>query len=105
MIRHTVLFNVKSDIPKAQIESVFTDVVNLGGQLPGILSITGGTCYFNGKNKNSNFTHGFSIDFQDEKSRNAFLKGPITDSLKKSLGEITQEGESGVIGFDFGEWS
>ena len=104
MIRHTVLFKIKEGIPKEEIENVFTQIVNLGSQLPGILSITGGTCYFQNKEKKSLFTHGFSIDFQDEKARSSFLNDPVTYSVKENILNITNEGTQGVMSFDFGEW-
>jgi hypothetical protein len=106
MIRHTVLFTVKPDVSKQEVESIFTDIVDLSGKLQGILSITGGTCYFHDLKEKGRqpFTHGFSIDFSDEVARDAFLHDSITHPVKDRILNITAGGYQGMIGFDFGTW-
>lgn len=105
MIRHTVLFKIKSDTTKSQIEIIFNELLSLTNQLPGILSITGGTCYFYDQAHANLFTHGFSIDFQDQAARNTFLNAAIVDPIKEKIIEISEGGFEKIIGFDFGEWS
>ena len=102
MIRHTVLFKLKSGVSKQEVERVFTDILGLTNQLGGILSVTGGTCYFHEDNDNTLFSHGFSIDFQDKKSRDAFLTNPITHPVQNNILNIADGGQSGIYGFDFG---
>jgi hypothetical protein len=105
MIRHTVLFNLKSDVSKQEVENIFTDIINLTTKLQGILAITGGTCYFHDKNSGQPFTHGFSIDFSDKSARDSFLNDSVTDPVKDKIINVAQGGNKGVIGFDFGEWN
>jgi hypothetical protein len=105
MIRHTVLFKLKPDVSKQDVETIFTDIIGLTGKLDGILAITGGTCFFYDHNKNSQpFTHGFSIDFQDEMARDSFLNDSVTHPVKDKIKNLSAGGNKGVIGFDFGEW-
>jgi hypothetical protein len=105
MIRHTVLFKLKPDVSKQEVERIFTDLLELSGKLQGILAITGGTCRFYGKSVNDTpFTHGFSIDFTDPKSRDAFLTEAVALPVKDSIVNVSAGGYAGVVGFDFGEW-
>jgi hypothetical protein len=104
MIRHTVLFKLKPDVPKQEVERIFTDILSLTNRIPGILSITGGTCYFYEQKDGQPFTHGFSIDFRDQTARNSFLNDSATDPVKDSIVNVAAGGYKGIIGFDFGEW-
>ncbi len=104
MIRHTVLFKLKPDVSKQEIERIFTDIVGLANHLPGILAITGGTCYFHDQKSGRPFTHGFSIDFADQGARDSFLHDAVTHPVKNRIMNVTTGGMDGVIGFDFGEW-
>ena len=105
MIRHTILFKLKSDVSKQEVERIFTDILELTGKLQGILAITGGTCYFHDQKAGGPpFTHGFSIDFSDQKARDAFLHDAVTHPVKDSIVNVSAGGNQGVIGFDFGEW-
>jgi hypothetical protein len=104
MIRHTVLFKLKSDVSKLEVERIFTDILGLTNRLVGILAITGGTCYFHDQDEGESqiFSHGFSIDFQDKKSRDAFVNNPITHPVKNNILKIADGGQAGIYGFDFG---
>jgi hypothetical protein len=95
MIRHTVLFKLKPDVSKQDVETIFTDIIGLTGKLDGILAITGGTCFFYDHNKNSQpFTH----------ARDSFLNDSVTHPVKDKIKNLSAGGNKGVIGFDFGEW-
>jgi hypothetical protein len=104
MIRHTVLFKLKPNVSKQEVEVIFTDILSLTNQLPGILSITGGTCFFFDNKNGQPFTHGFSIDFSDVTARNAFLHDEVTHPVKDRIIKVSDGGHAGIIGFDFGEW-
>ena len=104
MIRHTVLFKLKPDVSKQEVENIFTDIIGLTTQLNGILAITGGTCYFYDHKHGQPFTHGFSIDFENENARDSFLNDSITHPVKDKIMKVSAGGNNGVIGFDFGEW-
>ncbi|MDR3491317.1 MAG: Dabb family protein [Gammaproteobacteria bacterium] len=102
MIRHTILFKLKAAVPKREIERVFTDILSLTGKLEGVTAITGGTCHFHEVGEH-NFSHGFSIDFDNKAARDAFVNDPITWPVKEHLISIAEGGNAGIIGFDFRE--
>lgn len=104
MIRHTVLFKLKADVTKQEVERVFTDILGLTSTIGGILSITGGTCYFHKSDTNDLplFSHGFSIDFLDKKSRDAFMRNPVAIPIQDDIKKIADGGSAGIYGFDFG---
>jgi hypothetical protein len=102
MIRHTILFKLKSHVSKQEVEHVFSDIIDLAELLPGIISITGGTCYFHAEQNASAFSHGFSIDFEDRKALDAFKNNPATSPVKNRLNDIAVGGHQGIFGFDFG---
>jgi hypothetical protein len=105
MIRHTVLFKLKPDVSKQEVERIFTDLLELTNKLQGILAITGGTCYFHDQKADGPpFTHGFSIDFRDQRARDSFLTDAVTHPVKDKIVNVSAGGYKGVIGFDFGEW-
>jgi hypothetical protein len=105
MIRHTVLFKLKPDVSKLEVEYIFQDVLSLTNQLSGILSITGGTCFFHDRKDGQPFTHGFSIDFTNQAARDSFLNDSIVNPIKTKIVNVADGGNKGVIGFDFGEWN
>jgi hypothetical protein len=105
MIRHTILFKLKPDVTKLEVEHVFTDILSLTSQLSGILAITGGTCFFHERKEGQPFTHGFSIDFTDQKARDSFLHDSVAHPVKTKIQAVADGGTKGVIGFDFGEWN
>lgn len=102
MIRHTVLFQLKSDVSKLEVENAFTQVLDCLSVLPGILAITGGTCYFHENQPRPGFTHGFSIDFQNKTARDAFVHHAAANPIKEHIVKIAQGGYEGIWGFDFG---
>jgi hypothetical protein len=104
MIRHTVLFKLKPGVTKTEVEEIFTDIIGLTAKLQGILSITGGTCYFHEQKDEQLFTHGFSIDFANETARDSFLNDAVTHPVKDRIINISAGGRKGIIGFDFGTW-
>ena len=101
MIRHTILFKPKHNVPKPEVEDVFSKVLDLAEALSGILTITGGTCYFDDK-KSDLFSHGFSIDFEDSEALLRFSQHPLTHTVKKQIAELSEGGSQGVMEFDFG---
>lgn len=105
MIRHTVLFKLKANVTKLEVEHIFTDILSLTSELPGILAITGGTCFFYEHKDGQPFTHGFSIDFSGPEARDSFLHDSVTHPVKDKIVNVADGGIKGVIGFDFGEWN
>lgn len=105
MIKHTVLFKVKAGTPNQTIESAVSDFLALKDKIPGLLSISGGKCHFHAQKSSDafagTFTHGFSIDFEDQNAYDAFLSDPLTHPAKDGIVSIAEGGYDGIIGFDF----
>lgn len=104
MIRHTVLFTVKPNISKQEIDTIFHEVLALKNKLPNILSIMGGACDFHEtiKERAMNiFTHGFSIDFKDQNALDTFFNDPITHPVKEKIINAAVGGYDGIFGFNF----
>jgi len=104
MIRHFVFFRVKPTVSKEAIETAFNHLFSLKNKLTGILNIAGGACHFHeGKGKGT-VTHGFSIDFANEKAYEAFLNEPVTHPTKACIVNISVDGYEGLFGFNLGEY-
>lgn len=101
MIRHTILFKVKHGISKKQMDNIYMQVCVLQNKLPGILSILCGECDFHEATEIRPFSHGFSIDFKDQLSLNAFFTNPITHPVKEMIVNACAGGIRGIIGFNF----
>lgn len=81
-INHTVLLQFHPEITQAQIDEVFQRLAQLKETIPGILSFT------HGPNNSPeglahNFTHGFSMIFQDAAARDAYLPHPDHEAFKE----------------------
>jgi hypothetical protein len=105
MIRHTVLFKVKAGTPNQVVVTAISDFLALKNKLSGLISIVGGKCHFH-EQKSSNafagtFTHGFSMDFEDQGAYDAFLNDPVTHPAKDGIVNIAEGGYEGIVGFDF----
>ena len=75
MIEHIVLFSVKEGVEQVAVEETLKQIRMLKGRIQGILSIT---C---GKNnsperKAQGYEFGFIVRFEDEHSRDVYLKHP-----------------------------
>ena len=88
-----------------EVEKTLFEAQSLKKQLPGIISIAAGKCHFHeqkseGKLKTL-FTHGFSIDFENQEALDQFFNDPITHPLKDKIVEMSEGGYDAIIGFDF----
>jgi len=104
MIRHNVFFNIKSSVSQRAIDNAFNLLFKLQNQLPGVIKITAGKCHFHEGKGEGDFTHGFSIDFIDTESYNAFFESPLADPAKSSLLNLIEGGLEGLMGFDLGDF-
>jgi hypothetical protein len=108
MIRHTILFKVKSNVSTQMVENALTDMEALKHTLPGILTIITGKCRYHDDlhdQKSTNFfvdsvSHAISIDFADQDALNQFFKDPITHPAKEGIVNIAEGGYEGLVGFD-----
>lgn len=102
MIKHTVLFKMKASVSQDEIDKIFSKLMELKSKLPGVNSIVGGKCYFI---EDSEFklhaSHGFTIDFTDEKARDNFMTNPICDDVKDHIINSIEGGYASLMGFEF----
>ena len=72
MIRHVVLVCFK---PDADTSKIFASLKALQDKIPGIIAITAGADQSPEELQRGN-THGFTVDFRDAASRDAYLPHP-----------------------------
>jgi hypothetical protein len=101
MIRHTILFTLKTNVSTQEVDRLIANMVNLKEKLPGILNIMGGACDFHEATQSKPFTHGFSIDFKDQASLDQFFHDPVTHPVKNEIVDAAVDGYDGIIGFNF----
>lgn len=100
MIRHTVLFKAKPAISSQRMNNIYMQIHALKNNLPGIVSIFCGECDFHEATEIRPFSHGFSIDFKDLHSLNAFFTDPVTHPVKEMIINVCAGGARGIIGFN-----
>ena len=104
MITHNVFLNIKPTVSAEAITNAFRLLFQLQNQLPGILRITGGQCQFHERKGEGYFSHGLSIDFEDDDAYKTFFESDIALPAKTALINITVDGLEGIVGFDVGEF-
>ena len=87
MIRHMVFVKLRTDAPAEKVDEMFAILKGLPKVLQGLESVTGGP-YSSPEGINRGFTHGFSMDFVDAASRDAYLPHPEHAKLGESIGPI-----------------
>ncbi len=87
MIRHMVFMKLKADAPQADIDKLFGLLYGLKGNLDGLVEVHGGP-YSSPEGINRGFTHGFSMDFKDAASRDAYLPHPEHMKIAEAVGGI-----------------
>jgi hypothetical protein len=100
MIVHMVLFRMRKDLTKQQIEHVFRSIGELKGKIPGIVSYSWGK-YSSPEGLNKGFTHGFCTTFTDAKARDAYLPHPEHKKVVEIVLPTLEGGLDGVIAFDY----
>ena len=80
MIRHIVLFKLKSGIDTATVEHVFSALKDLAHKVPGIISISAGRDNSPEGLQRGN-THGFTVDFENAAARDAYLPHPAHQAV------------------------
>ncbi|WP_404426310.1 Dabb family protein [Thalassospira australica] len=99
MIRHIVLIKFKPGIEETVINSLFDALSDLGDQIAGMRGFDGGISVSPEKLEQG-FTHGFCIDFDDAKARDAYLSHPTHQALGAELVKAADGEISGLIVFD-----
>lgn len=108
MIRHTILFKVKSNVTDAEIDSALASMKELKNILPDVFSVDTGECQFHDEKSRLFFTykmlqgvtHAVSIDFFNEQALEDFFVNPATKTAKELVVKIAENGYKGIIGFD-----
>ncbi|MEQ8284852.1 Dabb family protein [Thalassospira sp.] len=99
MIRHIVLFKVQPTVEQTTIDALFTKLADLGSAIPGMRGFDGGASV-SPEGLEQGFAHGFSIDFDDEAARDAYLEHPTHKELGGQLVGLLEGGISGLVVFD-----
>src|SRR5438105_4851543 len=93
---------MKKDISQQEIDTIFSELMKLKQKLSGINSIVGGKCHFiEDSEEKFPVSHGFTIDFIDEKARDNFLTNPICDDVKNHIINSIEGGYDSLFGFEF----
>lgn len=100
MIRHIVLMKIRSDIPQEKIDELYANLEGLKHKIPGIVSFSGGP-YSSPEGLNKGFTHGFTMDFTDAASRDAYLPHPEHEPVKDMVVSMLDGGIDGACAFDY----
>ena len=99
MIRHIVLFKARQDLREGTLQKIFDGLAGLRHAIPGMVDFHGSeNCSPEGLNKD--YTHGFTIDFMDVGSRDAYLADPEHKKLGEQLTDSTNGGVDGLVVFD-----
>jgi len=108
MIRHTILFKVKSNAADVEIDNALAAMRELENILPDVFSVDTGECQFHDEKSKFFFTykmlqgvtHAVSIDFMNENALEDFFVNPATRTAKELVVKIAENGYKGIIGFD-----
>lgn len=96
MIRHVVLLQISGSVARSESQKVFDAIARIARATPGMVGFSGGA-NIPGSGLNQGFTHCFTIDFKDEKSRDAYLEGLGQDETCWRLTDMTVGGLGGIL--------
>ena len=100
MIRHVVLFKLKSGTDAQSVAQVFSALKDLQTKIPGIVSISTG--HDNSpEGLQRGHTHGFTVDFIDAAARDAYLPHPAHETVGAMIVGITEGGVAGITVVDW----
>jgi hypothetical protein len=98
IIRHTILFKVKSNAADAEINNALAAMRELENILPDVFSVDTGECQFHDEKSKFFFTykmlqgvtHAVSIDFMNENALEDFFVNPVTRTAKELVVKIAE---------------
>ena len=95
---HIVILKFKKEIGVDQIQGVYSSLQSLldDKKIAGLLSFSGGP-YSSPEGLNKDFTHAFSMVFEDEQSRNDYFPHPEHVAIKDSIIPMVDD----VVAFDY----
>jgi hypothetical protein len=100
MIRHTVLLKIRSDITESEIAEVFAALKSLQNEINGIIAVSAGKDN-SPEGIQRSHTHGFTVDFDSAKSRDAYLPHPEHQKVGARIVAICEGGVSGITVVDW----
>lgn len=101
MIKHIVLLTIRKDVSQDKLTTAFAALSELRKFIPEIQSFSWGE-YRSNEGLNQGFTHGFEMEFNSEKSRDAYLEHPAHKEIASSmLVPLLENGFKSVIAFDY----
>ena len=100
MVRHVVLFKLKYGVDAKTVGQVFSALKDLQIKIPGITSISTGRDN-SPEGLQRRHTHGFTVDFRDAESRDAYLPHP---EHQKVGGMIVAAADGGIDGVTVLDW-
>lgn len=83
---HVVIMKMKPSMTKIEIDAIFKALRNLldCNLIPGLLEYSGGV-YDSPEGLNKDFTHAFTMKFQDKESRDAYFPHPEHEKIKDMI--------------------
>lgn len=100
MLHHVVLLRFRSDLPEGAVASVFEALRALPEVIAGLREFQGGA-YHSSEGLAQGFTHGFTMLFESETARDAYLPHPAHQAVVEQLLPMLEGGLAGVVAFDF----
>lgn len=100
MIRHVVVFKLKSSVDAKTVDHVFSALKDLQTKVPGITSISAGRDS-SPEGLQRGHTHGFTVDFTDGAARDAYLPHPDHQAVGEMIVGITEGGVDGICVVDW----
>lgn len=96
-VKHIALFKLRPDVPPAEVQALFDDILEMTEEIPGLED------YVAGENSspeglNQGYTHAFVMTFSDAAARDAYLAHPAHDRVKLRILSLIEGGA--VVDFE-----
>ena len=93
---HVVLFQIKAGVTQEEVSEIYRELEGLKSLVSGLVEFSGGA-YTSKEGLNKNFTHAFTMIFDTEASRDAYLPHPEHERVKKLIISMIDD----VVAFDY----
>lgn len=99
MLEHCVFCAITPQTREAEVESVFSRLASLVGEVEGMLSFHAGPNR-DFERKSTPYSHGFICRFQDRDAHLAYERHPVHVAAGRDLVALCVGGHDGIIVFD-----
>lgn len=99
MIRHCVFVKFRTDISSQDKSEIYKKLEGLRSVVPGIVDTSFGP-NISPEGKSKGFDDGFTMDFTDEASRDAYLVNETHKAVGGELVSMLEGGRDGLLVFD-----